>query len=92
MDTQRPSEKQKVALMDCFAKETWIALGVAVVCLSVDAYPVFRLPHHPTAKGADHGLTVFSVGLWTVQIVLAVLALWLVRFALSRPPRFLPQA
>ena len=79
--------------MDCFAKETWIALGVAVVCLSVDAYAMFGLPHHPTAEGAvHHGLTVFSVGLWTVQIVLALLALWLVRFALSRPPPFLPQA
>ena len=82
-------EQRRVALSDCFAMSTWIALGFALLCLAVDGFAMFVMPHHPTS-GEPHGATVFAVTLWTLEIVLALLALWLVRYALSQPPRFIP--
>ncbi len=88
-----PSEARRLALIDCFAKGTWIALGLALLCLSIDGYAMFELPHHQTTSFGDgtHGVTVFAVSLWTLEVVLALLSVWLVRFAFSRPPRFLQQ-
>ncbi len=89
MQEDKPSEIRRLALVDCFAKATWIALAFASLCLTVDIYAMFWFPHHPVAEVGSHGPTVFAVSLWTLEIVLALLALWLVRFAFSRPPKFL---
>ncbi len=91
MMKNKHADDNRLALLDCFGKATWVALGFASLCLSVDAYAMFRLPHHPTVPGGTHGPTFFAVSLWTLEIVLALLALWLVRFAFSQPPRFLRQ-
>ncbi len=80
-------ENRHLALINCFAKATWIALGLALVCLSVDAYAIFDLPHHLVSAGGMHGVTPFSVWLWILEIALAVVALMLVWFAFSQPPR-----
>ncbi len=85
---QPPADIRHLALVDCFTKATWVALSFALVCLGIDAYAMFGFPHHPTSPGNTHGVTLFAVALWTLEIVLALLALWLVRFAFSRPPRF----
>ncbi len=84
---QNPDEKRRAALVDCFTESTWVALGFALLCLTVDAIAMFVMPHHPTS-GGTHGMTVFAVVLWTLEIVLAILALWLIRFAFSQPARF----
>ena len=86
---QTATESRRLALMDCFAKATWVALGFALVCLSIDGYAMFALPHHPTSPGGTHGVTVFAASLWTLEIILALLAVWLIRFAFSQPPRLL---
>lgn len=82
-------ESRRLALIDCFGKATWMALGFALVCLGIDGYAMLELPHHPTSPGGTHGITVFAVSLWTIEIILALLAVWLIRFAFSQPPRFL---
>ena len=87
---QTATESRCLALVDCFAKATWVALVFALVCLSIDGYAIFALPHHSTSPGGTHGMTVFAVSLWTLEIVLALLAVWLIRFAFSQPAR-LPQ-
>lgn len=74
------------ALVKFFTRETWLALGVACVCLLLDGYAVFRLPHHSAVHGGIHGATLFAVVLWMVEIVLAGVAGWLIRFAFSVPP------
>ena len=84
-------ETRRLALIDCFAKATWIALAFAVGCLCVDGYAMFGLPHHPSHPTMAHGVTVFAFSLWTLEILLALLALWLVKFAFSQPPRLLRQ-
>jgi hypothetical protein len=35
-------------------------------------------------------MTLFSVALWAVEALLAILTLWLIHFAFSQPPRFIP--
>jgi hypothetical protein len=89
MQEQTLVETCRLELVDCFAKATWIALGFAFVCLSIDAFAIFGYSHHATSLGRTRGGTVFTVALWALEILLALLALWLVRFAFSRPPRFL---
>lgn len=84
---QPATDSRRLALIDCFAKATWVALGFALVCLSIDGYAMFALPHHPISPGGTHGMTAFAVSLWTLEIVLALLAVWLIRFAFSQPPR-----
>ena len=87
MKKQTAGEIRRLALVDCFAKATWTALGFAAVCLIVDSYAIFGLPHHRASDGTQ-GATVFAVTLWVLEIVLAILALGLVVFAFSRAPRF----
>lgn len=89
MNDARHHLDPRLSLADCFAKASWIALVFALVCLSIDAYAMLGLPHHPISPGGTHGVTLFAVMLWMVEIMLAILALWLVRFAFSQPPRFL---
>ena len=82
---------RRLALIDCFAKATWIALSSALVCLSIDGYAIFEVPHPLAFPHGMHGVSAFAIVLWTLEITIAVLALWLVGFAFSRPPRFLRQ-
>jgi hypothetical protein len=90
MKEQSTSDTRQLALIDCFARATWVALIVALLCLAVDAYSIFWMPHHSAAdRGPYHAATLFSVTLWILQIVVGILALWLFRFAFLRPPRFL---
>lgn len=91
MTNNKVPNASELKLIDCFAKGTWIAFGLALVCLTVDAYAMFKLPHHRVLPGETHGATLFAVALWTLEIALALLGLWLVGFAFSRPPRFVPQ-
>ena len=90
MKQQRPTDAASLSLIDCFARATWVALILALTCLIVDAYAMFWLPHHPISPGGTHGATFFAVSLWTLEIVLALLAFALVGFAFSRPSRFAP--
>jgi hypothetical protein len=88
MKEQSTSDERQLALIDRFAKTTWVALVVASLCLAIDAYSMFWMPHHSAAgRGPYHAATLFSVTLWTLQIVVGILALWLFRFAFLRPPR-----
>ena len=86
---QTAIESRRLALIDCFGKAAWVALGFALVCLSVDGYAMFALPHHRASAVVTDGITAFAVSLWTIEIILALLAVWLIRFAFSQPPRFL---
>lgn len=92
MSERSELDTRQLALIDCFAKGTWIALSLALVALAVDAYAIFYMPHRPfVAHGeTQHSGALFPVALWTLEITLAVLALWLVRFAFSRAPKFIP--
>ena len=87
MNTALPHLETRLTLADCFAKASWIALGFAFICLSIDAWAIFGLPHHPISPGGTHGVTLFAVVLWTVEILLAIVALLLVRFAFAQPPQ-----
>lgn len=86
------SNTRQLALIDCFAKGTWIALGFALVALAVDAYAIFYMPHRPfVARGEmQHSGALFPVALWTLEITLAILALWLIGFSFSRAPKLTP--
>ncbi len=86
---QTPLGKNQLRLLDCFAKTTWIALGFALVCLSINGYAMVEVAHHPSSNIGKHGMTAFAIALWAVEVTLALLAFWLVRFAFSQPPRFL---
>ena len=77
-------EKRKTSLTNRFATATWIALALALVGLALDGHAIFQLPHR-SLRGS-HRDTHFVV-LWAVEIAIALLALWLLRFAFSRSPR-----
>jgi hypothetical protein len=89
MKEDSTSDARQLALIDCFAKATWVALVASLLCLASDAYSIFWMPHRSASdRGPYHAATLFSVTLWTLQIAVAILALWLLRFAFLRPPRF----
>ena len=82
------------ALHSCYALylrlvgATWVAFVASVLCLSIDTYAIFTLPHR-SVRGAP-STSLFNVALWALEAVIALLALWLLRFAFSRIPRPLP--
>ena len=88
MPETTPVELRRLALMDCFAKASWIALGTALACLSFDAYTIFGISHHVSASGA----TLVQITIRVVQGALALLAFWLIRFAMLQPPHLRKQA
>ena len=86
------SPTHQLVLIGCFAKATWTALGFAFVCLALDVYAIVFLPHHHRGVLGDlhPNKGAFPYLVWTLEIILALLALWLIRFAFSRGPRLTP--
>lgn len=90
MTKQTTPDIRQLASIDCLAKAKWIALVAALLSLAIDAYAIFWLPDYSSAdRGVHHTATLFSAMLWTLESALAILALWLLRFAFMRPPQWI---
>lgn len=85
MRKQQSLSTRCVVYIGRFVGATWVALGLSLLCLFIDAYAIFTLPHHSVRE--PNGTSLFMVALWTLEIVIGLLALWLLRFAFSRPRR-----
>ena len=46
MNNASSQSNPQLTLADCFAKASWLALGMALVSLSIDVYVMLGLPHH----------------------------------------------